>query len=213
MTVVNAILGEILTLDEDDRFDRAVIKRMVDKRGKVEKTEEPGILYLELDGLGEEVFERAINEGHMPHVKKWLDSGEYRIIPWETDMSSQTGAMQAGILLGNNKEIPSFRWWDRDRKKTVMTGDPRQMVRMEAELSNGDGLLANGGASRGNMYSGDATESLLHHEHADEKRCQHGSGLLLLPDQPVRDLPYDHPDDHRNIKRILAGSCPAAPQG
>ena len=37
MTVINAILGELLTLDEDDRFDRAVIKRMVAKRGKCEK--------------------------------------------------------------------------------------------------------------------------------------------------------------------------------
>lgn len=159
MTVINAILGEILTLDEDDRFDRQVIKRMVAKRGKVEKTDEPGILYLELDGLCDELFEKAIAEGYMPHVKKWLDSGEYRIVQWETDMSAQTGAMQAGILLGNNKEIPSFRWWDRERKKTVMTGDPREMVRMEAELSNGNGLLVDGGASRGNMYSGDATES------------------------------------------------------
>ncbi len=54
MTVINAILGELLTLDEDDRFDRAVIKRMVGKRGNVKKTDEPGILYLELDGLGED---------------------------------------------------------------------------------------------------------------------------------------------------------------
>jgi uncharacterized membrane protein YvlD (DUF360 family) len=177
MTVINAILGELLTLDEDDRFDRAVIKRMVGKRGKVKKTDEPGILYLELDGLGEDVFERAIKEGHMPHVKKWLDTGEYRIIPWETDMSAQTGAMQAGILLGNNKEIPSFRWWDRTLKKTVMTGDPREMVRMEAELSNGDGLLANGGASRGNMYSGDATESFYTMSTLMKKDASMGPGF------------------------------------
>ena len=177
MTVINAILGELLTLDEDDRFDRAVIKRMVGKRGNVKKTDEPGILYLELDGLGEDVFERAINEGHMPHVKKWLDTGEYRIIQWETDMSAQTGAMQAGILLGNNKEIPSFRWWDRTLKKTVMTGDPREMVRMEAELSNGDGLLANGGASRGNMYSGDATESFYTMSTLMKKDASMGPGF------------------------------------
>ena len=177
MTVVNAILGEILTLDEDDRFDRAVIKRMVAKRGKVEKTDVPGILFLELDGLGEKLFHKAIDEGHMPHVKEFIDKGEYRVIPWETDMSSQTGSMQPGILQGNNSEIPSFRWWDRERKKTIMTGDPREMVRMEAMLSDGDGLLVNGGASRGNMYSGDASEAFYTMSTLMKKEASMGPGF------------------------------------
>ena len=34
---------------------------------------------------------------------------------WETDFSAQTGAMQMGILIGNNDEIPAYRWWDRKK--------------------------------------------------------------------------------------------------
>ena len=33
---------------------------------------------------------------------------------WETDLSSQTGASQAGILLGSNEDIPAFRWVEKE---------------------------------------------------------------------------------------------------
>ena len=33
---------------------------------------------------------------------------------WETDLSSQTGATQAGILLGSNEDIPAFRWVEKE---------------------------------------------------------------------------------------------------
>jgi hypothetical protein len=42
-----------------------------------------------------------------------------------------------------------------------MSGDPRDAIALEAKLSTGRGLLSDGGASRGNMFSGDAAESLL----------------------------------------------------
>ena len=42
-----------------------------------------------------------------------------------------------------------------------MSGNPRDAKAIEIRLSNGHGLLSDGGASRGNMYSGDAKESIL----------------------------------------------------
>ena len=33
---------------------------------------------------------------------------------WETDLSSQTGASQAGLLLGSNDDIPAFRWVEKE---------------------------------------------------------------------------------------------------
>lgn len=160
-TVINAILGAIFSLDEDSSFDRNVTQKIVQKRGNPTKTELPGILYLEIDGLGKERFERALREGYMPTLKKWLDEGKYKITPWETDFTAQTGAMQAGILQGNNDGIPAYRWWDRKQKRIVMSGNPQDLIGLEARLSNQRGLLADGGASRGNMFSGDATESLF----------------------------------------------------
>jgi len=161
LTVVNAILGAVFSLDEDATFDRLVTQRMAKKNKDTIRTDVPGFIFLEIDGLGEQILRRAIDEGFMPNLKRWLDKGTHRVTGWETDFTSQTGAMQTGILLGNNNEIPAYRWWDRDNKRIIMSGNPKDALAIEARLSTGRGLLSDGGASRGNMFSGDATESLL----------------------------------------------------
>lgn len=161
LTVVNAILASILVLDEDSNFDRNVTGKMVSKYGDVKKTDVPGFLFLEIDGLSIDILRRALDEGHMPTLKKWLDSGDHKLLQWETDFTSQTGAMQTGILMGNNDNVPAYRWWDRAAGKMIMSGNPKDAVEIEKRLSTGRGLLSDGGASRGNMFSGDATESLF----------------------------------------------------
>ncbi len=161
LTAVNAILSGLLSLDEDSQFDRNVTRRMVARRGNPTKTDVPGILYLEIDGLGEAILRRAIEEGHMPTLKRWIDSGSHQLMGWETDFTAQTGAMQTGILLGNNTDVPAYRWWDREAGRVVMSGIPKDAQAIEARLSNGRGLCSDGGTSRGNMFSGDATESMF----------------------------------------------------
>ena len=158
---VNAILGGLLSVDMDEKFDRNVTLKMVQRRSKVIESDEPGILYLEIDGLGEVMLRKALDEGEMPNLARWIASGTHQIVGWETDFSSQTGAMQTGILLGDNTDIPAYRWWDRQQGKMIMSGLPKDAQDIEARLSNGRGLCSSGGASRGNMFSGDATESML----------------------------------------------------
>jgi len=161
MTLVNSALGAILTIDEDAAFDRFVTGRMVKKFGKPIQSDIPGFIFLEVDGLGEALLRRAIKEGYMPTLQRWLNQSTHRLVGWETDFSSQTGAMQTGILLGNNNDVPAYRWWDRANQRIIMSGDPRDALKLEDTLTTGTGLLAEGGASRGNMFSGDATESIL----------------------------------------------------
>ncbi|HBH11694.1 MAG TPA: hypothetical protein DDX29_01020, partial [Clostridiales bacterium] len=101
------------------------------------------------------------DSGSMPTLKQWVDEGTHAIIKWETDFTAQTGAIQSGILLGNNENIPAYRWWDREQGRSVRSGNFRDANELEKRLSNGKGLLAGGGASRTNMFSGDADESLF----------------------------------------------------
>jgi uncharacterized membrane protein YvlD (DUF360 family) len=161
LTVVDAITSNLLSLDEDSRFDNTVIKRMIRKRGKPIETKMPGFLFLEIDGLSKMLFQRALDEGHLPTLKRWIDEGSHQVVGWETDFSAQTGAMQSGILLGNNTDVPAYRWWDREQKRIVMSGLPKDALAIEARLSRGNGLCSDGGSSRGNMFSGDASESML----------------------------------------------------
>jgi hypothetical protein len=77
-------------------------------------------------------------------------------VPWECDLSSQTGASQAGLLLGSNDDMPAFRWYEKETGRTMVSNHGKDAVEIESRHSDGGGLLAAGGASRGNMFSGDA---------------------------------------------------------
>jgi putative membrane protein len=167
LTAINTILSSLLTLDDDNSWYRNVVQRRMRRRGRriaggqPADSAVPGILFLELDGLALPVLARAIRGGYMPTLAHWLESGSHRLVGWETDLSSQTSASQAGILHGDNQNIPAFRWWDRTRKQIVSSSSPQEVARLEREHSDGNGLLFEGGASRGNLFSGDAPDVML----------------------------------------------------
>lgn len=156
MTAVNTILSALLTIDDDNSWYRNVVRRRMKRRAKPEETDVPGVLFLEVDGMARPVLERAMRAGYAPTLQRWLEEGSYRLAGWETDLSSQTSASQAGILHGNNHNIPAFRWWSRDQRQLVASSNPEDVARLETELSDGNGLLSDSGASRGNLFSGDA---------------------------------------------------------
>ena len=157
---VNTLLGVYFAFDIDDEFNLKIIKRIIGKKVEVQESDEPGILFIEIDGLSERMMREALKRGSLPTVKKLLDSGKFKLEGWETDYSSQTGAIQSGVLLGSNSEIPAYRWWDRENGKMMRSGSFKDAFEIEKAHSNGEGLLK-GGSSRGNMFSGDASEAML----------------------------------------------------
>ena len=75
---------------------------------------------------------------------------------WETDLSSQTGASQAGILHGNNEGIVAFRWIEKSNGNQMMQcSGITKVPELEQRISDGNGLLVDNGASRSNLFSGD----------------------------------------------------------
>jgi hypothetical protein len=107
------------------------------------------------------VLRRAIRDGNAPNLARWAHDGNHRLLRWETDWSSQTGACQAGLLHGDNHDMPAFRWWEKERGKAIVTNHPKDAAELERRHSNGRGLLHEDGASRANIVSGDAVYSLL----------------------------------------------------
>src|SRR5918994_664682 len=160
LTVVNTVVTSLLGIDDDDFYYRNVIQRAAARQGAT-SSDVPGVVFLEIDGLAHEVVVRALRNGNMPMVGRWLREGSHHLIRWETDWSSQTGACQAGLLHGNSHDMPAFRWWEKDRGKPIVTNHPRDAEELERRVSNGRGLLAADGASRANLLSGDAPHSLL----------------------------------------------------
>lgn len=161
MTAVGIAVGTLLAIDDERVWRRRMLQRMVNRLEPPTPTDEPGILFLQIDGLAEPVLRRAISDGSAPTLARWVRAGTHRITGWECDLSSQTGASQAGILHGNNENMPAFRWYDKTAGRVYTSNRPRDAAEIEKRQSDGAGLLAGGGASRSNVFSGDSTESVL----------------------------------------------------
>src|SRR5436309_560041 len=172
---VGVVLDVVLGTNDDDTYTFRVIQRIARRSGGRTVTDAPGIVFLEIDGLGLPVLRRALRDGNAPTMARWLANGTHRLAEWETDLSSQTGASQAGILLGSNEDIPAFRWVEKETAKLVACSGPPDCAEIERRHSSGQGLLADGGASRGNLLSGEADHVILTVSRMDaEKRANPG---------------------------------------
>jgi uncharacterized membrane protein YvlD (DUF360 family) len=155
------VLEVIFGANDDDTYSLRVIRRIARRQGGRKRTDVPGIVFLEIDGLALPVLQRAIRDGNTPELARWVQSGTHRLIEWETDLSSQTGASQTGILLGSNEDVPAFRWVEKETGKLFACSSPPDCAEIERRLTTGNGLLVGDGASRGNLFSGDADAVIL----------------------------------------------------
>ena len=155
MTAVTTILSSLITIEDDSSYYRSVL-RDAEKKRKTEIKDYPGVIIVEIDGLAYEVLCEAVERGDMPTLKEMIDSDDYNLRMWETDLSSQTGASQAGILHGNNEGIVAFRWIEKSNGNQMMQcSGITKVPELEQRISDGNGLLVDNGASRSNLFSGD----------------------------------------------------------
>ena len=105
-----AMVLQVMLGTDDDEYAMRVVRRVARRQGRIAMTDAPGVIFLEIDGLALPILRRAMRDGSAPVMARWMEESGYRLTEWETDLSSQTGASQAGILLGSNEDIPAFRW-------------------------------------------------------------------------------------------------------
>jgi uncharacterized membrane protein YvlD (DUF360 family) len=178
VAAVSVVLAVIL--GTDDMSSIRIAKRIARRQGIIAKTDVPGIVFLEIDGLALPVLQRAMRDGSAPNMARWLTDGSHALAEWETDLSSQTGASQAGILLGSNEDIPAFRWVEKETGTLMTCSAPPDCAEIERRRSSGRGLLADGGASRGNLLSGEADHMILTVSRIDaEKHANPGYRAFL----------------------------------
>lgn len=161
ITIVNLSVGGMLNVDGDHVWRAKVARRVLKRTEPPQETDVPGFLFIQIDGLGHDVLRGALTSGHAPFLARLVSSGTHRLHGWECDLSSQTGAMQAGILLGDNENMPAFRWYEKQTGRIMVTNRPNDAADIEARQSSGAGLLVDGGASRANVFSGDTDDSMF----------------------------------------------------
>jgi uncharacterized membrane protein YvlD (DUF360 family) len=160
-SALSVVLDPIFRTNDDEWYMLRVTQRIARRTEGETRTDQPGIVFLEIDGLGLPTLRRAVRDGSAPEMARWLAEEGYTLTEWETDLSSQTGASQAGILLGSNDDIPAFRWVEKESGRTMTCSKPADCAEIERRHVTGAGLLSGGGASRGNLLSGEAEQVIL----------------------------------------------------
>ncbi|MEV7199517.1 phage holin family protein [Streptomyces griseoluteus] len=170
MSAVASATGGALAVRDDDAYRRRLL-RLADRRRRATLpcASTPGLVCVQLDGVGHDVLTAAVRDGLMPTVARWLATDgvippTHRLTAWRTDWSSQTGASQLGILHGSTYDVPAFRWYEKDRGEVMVCNRPTcaaELQRRATARTKEAGLLAVDGASRGNLFSGGAGEQAL----------------------------------------------------
>ena len=183
LAITVSLFSALLGIEDAGSFFEGVIERnLTRQRTDLPKEPTTGLVMLEIDGLSYHHMRKAIAGGYMPNVASMIDREGYVLTATDCGLPSQTSACQAGILFGDNYDIPAYRWYDKSQDRLFVSGN--DAAEINARYANGRGLLR-GGASINNLVNGDAALSLLTASDLrggtdEEKRARARDVYLLL---------------------------------
>jgi uncharacterized membrane protein YvlD (DUF360 family) len=182
LTALNAIFAEILRASDDHSYHGAQVRHLAARKFGTPAVATPGLLMIQIDGLGKTVLENQMRAGRMPTLDRLVRGGASRVDPWLALLPPVTPVSQAGILHGDNDRMPGFRWFEKRPGTLLVANTPEGASEILRRLSDGHGLLSDDGASIGNLLTGDATRSYL--------------TMATIEDEPG-------PDDPRRLRGIF----------
>ncbi len=133
--VISSTITWLLSLDSDDSYYSTLVRRLLSRRPDATHTSKPGLVIIQIDGLAHSVLTQQINAGRVPVISRWLREDKMRLAGWTTLLPSQTSASQAGIMYGNNDDIPAFRWWDKTTQTLFVSNRATDAQQLELRLA------------------------------------------------------------------------------
>lgn len=184
LSIVNAFITGLISIDQDYAYFDGVVSWL--SRQNLEpgaKTSSRGLVLLEIDGLSYQRVQRAINAGLLPTMGSLLGKRTHKISHVESGFPSQSSSCQAGIMYGDNYDIPAFRWYIKEESRLIVSNNILDAAEINRRFFNGNGLLR-GGTSVGNLLSGEAARSLMTistlRDDIDEESPHSGYDLSLV---------------------------------
>ncbi|MET0263169.1 MAG: endonuclease/exonuclease/phosphatase family protein [Rariglobus sp.] len=126
------------------------------------KSEEPGLLLIQIDGLARRQLEAAIKQGKMPFLKRLQERGHYSMHTFYPGVPTTTPAVQAEIYYGVRSGVPAFSFLDRASKQFAVMFRPDWAKKFQASFEEKNEGLLKGGSSWSNIYSGGAAPEETH---------------------------------------------------
>jgi uncharacterized membrane protein YvlD (DUF360 family) len=154
-----SLTGWVLDAGDDEMFFHDVVRG--GRRTETTPTDAPGVVIVQIDGLPAPLLQWALQAGDLPTLSRWVRGGSHAVVEWRAQLPATTPASQAGILHGRSDAVPAFRWYEKESARLTVTNRPKDAAYVERGMTDGRGLLADGGVSIGNIFSGDAPVRLL----------------------------------------------------
>ncbi|MBI4788479.1 MAG: alkaline phosphatase family protein [Chloroflexi bacterium] len=115
-----------------------------------------GLVIVHVDGLGHDYLLQALRQGQMPFAQYLIEHEGYEPLRYRCGLPSTTPFCQAGVLYGNNAEIPSFRWWDKESGVLVSFGGLSGFKQVEHKYFKNCEPLTRDGAAIATIFLGSA---------------------------------------------------------
>ena len=118
-----------------------------------------GLVIIHVDGLSYRYLQRALAEGRMPFTQQLMRREGYEASRWRCGSPSTTPYVQAGLMFGDNRQIPSFRWWDKEAERLIVFGGLSTFKYVSEKYFQGSAPLLANGAAIATCYTGEAVET------------------------------------------------------
>lgn len=118
----------------------------------------PGLVMVQIDGLGFTQFERALRNGTMPFLSRLLKKEGYGVTRHYSGVPSNTPAVQGMLFYGVKTCVPTFSFKDSQTGKVSHMFNPEFASAVEDRLKDKGEPLLTGGSAYGNIFTGGAKE-------------------------------------------------------
>ncbi|MGQ0657111.1 MAG: endonuclease/exonuclease/phosphatase family protein [Chromatiales bacterium] len=122
-------------------------------------TDKPGLVIVQVDGLSRTQFERALERGRLPFLRKLIQHKRYRVHTLYSGLPATTAAVQAELFYGVKVAVPAFCFRDYKTGRTVRMVEPNAVAAIERDLARQGEPLFKDGAVYSDIFTGGAAES------------------------------------------------------
>jgi endonuclease/exonuclease/phosphatase family metal-dependent hydrolase len=120
----------------------------------------PGLLMIQIDGLGRRKLQAALGTGRMPFLRRLLREERYVVHPQYSGLPASTPAFQAELFYGVKGAVPAFSFLDKTCGCIFKMYEPKSAAEVEQRLAaEGGPPLLEGGSAYVDIFTGGAAES------------------------------------------------------
>lgn len=94
------------------------------------------IFYLQIDGLSYTALKKALNSKFLPHLKKYIELKNSKIMKQNSVIPSSTLIFQAKLFYGLTENILGYRWYIKKKNKLISANLGNLIFYIEQQMQN-----------------------------------------------------------------------------